>query len=673
MESRTMKILMIDDNQDNLTILKTLILESFPDASVLSALNGQRGLELAASEEPDIILLDIIMPGLDGYEVCRKLKDDAKLCDIPVVFVTAIRSNKESRIRALECGAEAFLTKPIDDIELTAQIRAMFKIRTANIRKRDDKRMLAALVNEKTKELKDANAKLLKTVGDLKNEQALLDAIFDSIPGYLYLYDERGKLVKWNKKHETMTGYSTEELADMSLNKWFDQEDIQKVNAAVKDIFETGYGEVEAQLILKSGAKMLVRSSGVPLVLNGQKYFAGIGMNITEQKRVEKALLESQRIAHLGTWSLDLLTNQVVWSEELYKMYGFDPSLPPPPYTEHMKLFTPESWIELSTALEHARTTGIPYELELKTVTADGSNGWMWVRGEAKTDSSGKIVALWGAAQDITARKQAEETLQESEEANKLLLDHLHVGIVLHNPDSSISFCNPLASELLGLSTNQMQSKLVSDKAWCFYNRLGEPLSAELYPFSLVYRDKELINYEMGILQEREKGIKWILVNGFAIPDKSGNLEKILISFIDITDKKQSEEAALVNSVKFQSLFDEMTSGAAIYDVLNNGATGADYIIKDFNKVALKAEGKEKREVLGKSLCELRPNIDQYGLIPVFQKVWQTGQPAYYPSKIYIDEKFSNWYENHADRSKNYRCCRFVRCNDCKEAIQGCD
>ncbi len=122
-------------------------------------------------------------------------------------------------------------------------------------------------------------------------------------------------------------------------------------------------------------------------------------------------LVNSQQIAHLGTWRLDLATNEVVWSEELYKMYGFDPTVPPPVYTEHMKLFTSESWNRLSTSLENTRTTGVPYELELETVTKDGSNGWMWVRGEAEKDSQGKIVSLSGAAQDITKRKELENKL----------------------------------------------------------------------------------------------------------------------------------------------------------------------------------------------------------------------------------------------------------------------
>lgn len=126
----------------------------------------------------------------------------------------------------------------------------------------------------------------------------------------------------------------------------------------------------------------------------------------------EEHLRRSQEIAQLGSWHLDVATNEVKWTEQLYNMYGFDPALPPPPYTEHMKLFTPESWERLSTSLAKTRETGIPYILELKTIRKDGSNGWMWVRGEAEKDAQGTTVGLWGAALDITERKRAEEEIK---------------------------------------------------------------------------------------------------------------------------------------------------------------------------------------------------------------------------------------------------------------------
>lgn len=126
-------------------------------------------------------------------------------------------------------------------------------------------------------------------------------------------------------------------------------------------------------------------------------------------KKREDELDKIQEIVQLGSWSLDLATNEVKWTKQLFEMYGFDPQKPIPPYTEHQKLFTPKSWETLSEELAKTAETGIPYELELNTVREDGSNGWMWVRGEAERDSNNKIIGLWGAAQDISMQKEISE------------------------------------------------------------------------------------------------------------------------------------------------------------------------------------------------------------------------------------------------------------------------
>ena len=143
-----------------------------------------------------------------------------------------------------------------------------------------------------------------------------------------------------------------------------------------------------------------------------------IELNAAKEKAERKAidLKRVQEITHTGSWYLDVKTNEVEWSEELYKMYGFDPTLPPPPYTEHMKLFTPESWEILSTLLAKTSKTGVPYELEVKTIRKDKSNGWVWVRGEGVFDESNIIIGLWGVAQDITQRKHNEEQLRQAKE-----------------------------------------------------------------------------------------------------------------------------------------------------------------------------------------------------------------------------------------------------------------
>jgi diguanylate cyclase (GGDEF)-like protein/PAS domain S-box-containing protein len=123
-------------------------------------------------------------------------------------------------------------------------------------------------------------------------------------------------------------------------------------------------------------------------------------------------LEEAQRIANLKSWQLDIANGKVIWSEGLYNMYGFDPHQTASSYTEQHKLFTPESWSKLSTAMSKTIDTGVPYELELEIARKDGKNQWIWARGEAIRNEKGDIVNLHVVAQDITERKRAKEQLE---------------------------------------------------------------------------------------------------------------------------------------------------------------------------------------------------------------------------------------------------------------------
>ena len=105
------------------------------------------------------------------------------------------------------------------------------------------------------------------------------------------------------------------------------------------------------------------------------------------------------------------------------------------------------------------------------------------------------------------------------------------------------------------------------------------------------------------------------------------NDKKVSSGFEENQSKTYSDELNISNK-KFFDLFETINSGVAIYKVVNYGKSGKDYIIQDFNKAALVIEGLTREEVRGKSLMELRPNIDEFGLIPIFREVWETGEPA---------------------------------------------
>ena len=120
------RILVVDDIEANVKLLEAKLAAEYYD--VLTAYDGPTALALAASESPDIILLDVMMPGMDGFAVCRRLKDDPATRHIPIVLVTAL-DGRSDRIEGLEAGADEFLTKPIDDVMLFARVRSLTRLK----------------------------------------------------------------------------------------------------------------------------------------------------------------------------------------------------------------------------------------------------------------------------------------------------------------------------------------------------------------------------------------------------------------------------------------------------------------------------------------------------------------------------------------------------------------
>jgi len=146
-------ILAIDDEREILDFVSRLIQKYIPDAGVLTASSGPEGIRTARDQQPDTILLDINMPEMDGYEVCRRLKDDERTRHIPIIIFTGMRTDPASRIKGLNMGADAFLTKPIGGAELVSQIRVMLRIKRSEDLLRREKDLLENAVRERTREL----------------------------------------------------------------------------------------------------------------------------------------------------------------------------------------------------------------------------------------------------------------------------------------------------------------------------------------------------------------------------------------------------------------------------------------------------------------------------------------------------------------------------------------
>lgn len=122
----TARVLVVDDVPPNVKLLEAKLTSEYFD--VLTAFSGPEALDVISREHPDIILLDVMMPGMDGFEVCRRIKADPATAHIPVVMVTAL-DQPSDRVAGLEAGADDFLTKPVQDLALFARVRSLVRLK----------------------------------------------------------------------------------------------------------------------------------------------------------------------------------------------------------------------------------------------------------------------------------------------------------------------------------------------------------------------------------------------------------------------------------------------------------------------------------------------------------------------------------------------------------------
>lgn len=427
MEFDGIKILAIDDQPDNLLSLKALIKDQFKNAQVYTSLSGSKGIELAILENPDVILLDVIMPGLDGFEVCRRLKSDDRLIGIPVVFVTALKSERETRIKALEVGGDAFLTKPIDESELVAQIRSMVKIRRANREKEDINEQLKKLVIEQTNELKQTHKATLNLLEDLKAEnftrQKTEIALRESEEKYRLLIENANEAIFvlrdfrikfFNKACIQITGFNEVELRNKSMLDLLSKND---QNALILLHQRLINGKIQNtneiyQITSASGNKVWLSVNSVRIDWEGEPATLNFATNITEKKLAEEALEKSEMLlraiidnAPFEIWARD--TNNIGILENKIFVDNFGSILGLTPRTDpRIDMETLNRWEKLNQQVFTGKSLVEEFEFDV-----NGENRLMQ-QILFPIQSGDLVIGIAGFNIDITEKKRAEIKMQ---------------------------------------------------------------------------------------------------------------------------------------------------------------------------------------------------------------------------------------------------------------------
>jgi len=272
------RILIVDDNQNNLFTLRALI-EKHMAVEVLEADSGQAALDIALQDPRiDLIVLDVQMPDMDGFQTASMLKVRQKTRDIPIIFLTAAYKTDEFQQKGYEVGAADYLLKPIDDNQLINKISTYLRLIE---KERDMNRRLEALVEERTAELRMA--------------KHYLENVINNMGEALLLLDQGGKINAANPAACHMLDYKEEDLLGMAIGDVFEEEEAVQAKAFMgtwlEALIRTGtISSIEASFIAKDQRRVPVLFSRTALKDEAGKItdIICIAKNMTGYTRVEK-------------------------------------------------------------------------------------------------------------------------------------------------------------------------------------------------------------------------------------------------------------------------------------------------------------------------------------------------------------------------------------------------
>ncbi|MCX6237455.1 MAG: PAS domain S-box protein [Bacteroidia bacterium] len=577
MKDKIKKILAIDDIEDNLIVLKALLIEAFPTIKFISATSGREGLVLCRNHRPDVVLLDIVMPGMNGYEVCTTIKSDKFIKHIPVVMVTAAKTDRECRIKALECGADAFLAKPLDKSELTAQIRAMLRIKEAVDRKRNEKKRLEELVKLRTRNLEIELRQRKRTEKELKVAFEELDqrrktqsALFEELKAQVQVRREAelslmqsrkafqnyfencsvgmsvtspGKIwLEVNQVLCQMLGYSKEELKGLT---WIDltyPEDVEKNLGLFTEMSEGRLDryEIDKRFVRKDGSLIYITLSVVcERNPDGSLHHLLTSyVDITARHKAEEVIIQERSLLRT---LIDNLPDSIFVKDTLCrKIVANKADLGHMGYASESEIIG-KTDIELFPAPEgidgfqedlSVILTGIPL-INRETYSID-SNGKQYWRLSSKIpfyDENRKVQGLVGIGYDITERKLIEEALTTSEELYRNLVDKMPDGVYKSTFDGKFVSANPALVTMLGYDSKE--------------EMMAINIKNELY-FDTEERNRLVSNKKEGgiavfRLKRKDGSVIWVEDHSWFNTDEKGDILYHVGILRDVTDRMRVE------------------------------------------------------------------------------------------------------------------------------------
>lgn len=423
-------ILIVDDIPTNLKVLFNILMQSGFQVSV--AKNGESALLKVEQALPDLILLDILMPGINGFETCRRLKANPKTQDIPVIFLTAL-DEVIDKVKAFAVGGVDYITKPYQVQEVLIRVQNQLTIQKAKAEVCQLNLELEQRVRQRTAQLEALNQDLQREIIERKKVEEEL---------------------AWEKAH----------------------------------------------------------------------------------------LLNAQQVAHVGSWEIDVVTQQLCWSDETFRIFGLEPVQSPPTYLELQEYIHAEDRLLWEANIERAIAQGNPYEFEFRIVRPSGEVRYIFAKARAIWKAL-EVTRLIGTLLDITEQHLAETALLKSEEQFRLTFELAPIGMVIKALDGKFVRVNQAFCKTLGYTSLELLDRtwadLIHPEDLATFQALKQDLrGGKISDFQIENRfltkDGRLV---YGILQLS------------LVRDADGTPLHLIGQLMDITQRKQVEEQLLYGTL----------------------------------------------------------------------------------------------------------------------------